>query len=57
MQNRLPPHRKQIGGRPSHDDLANAVAGALLLVGARPPMRVSPRVLERSRQPGLRYAY
>ena len=32
-----------------HDDLANAVAGALLLTGTRQPMRVSPRALERSR--------
>jgi hypothetical protein len=56
--------RTSRGGRDSidhapgaHDDLANAVAGALLLVGAHPPMRVSSRALERSRQPAMRHAY
>ena len=56
--------RTSRGGRDSidhapgaHDDLANAVAGALLLVGAHPPMRVSPRALEMSRQTGRRHAY
>ena len=49
-------HRTSRGGRDfidhapgGHDDLANAVAGALLLTGTRQPMRVSPRALERSR--------
>ena len=39
------------GGRDSidhapggHDDVANAVAGALLLVGSRPPMKIDPAV-------------
>ena len=41
----------------AHDDIANAVAGALLLVGARPPMRVNPRALERSRQLTHRHAF
>ena len=48
------------GGRDSidhpsgaHDDLANAAAGALLLVGsARQPMRIHPDVLEASRRRG-----
>ncbi len=48
------------GGRDSidhapgaHDDLVNAVAGALLLVGsARQPMRIHPDVLEASRRRG-----
>jgi hypothetical protein len=55
--------RTSRGGRDSidhapgaHDDLANATAGALLLVGTRPPMRVDPRALERSRWPA-RHAY
>jgi hypothetical protein len=52
------------GGRDSidhapgaHDDIANAVAGALLLTGTRQPMRVSPRALEMSRQTGLRHVH
>ena len=51
--------RTSRGGRDSidhapgaHDDIANAVAGALLLVGQRPPMRINQAALERSRQPG-----
>ena len=39
----------------AHDDIANAVAGALLLAGAHAPMRVYPRALEMSRQ--FRHAY
>jgi hypothetical protein len=39
----------------AHDDIANAVAGALLRTGTRQPMRVSPRALEMSRQTGLRH--
>jgi hypothetical protein len=56
--------RTSRGGRDSidhgvhgHDDVANACAGALLLVGARQPMRISPRALERSRQTGRRHVY
>ena len=41
----------------AHDDLCNAAAGALLLVGAHPPMRISPRALERSRQMTPRHGY
>ena len=44
------------GGRDSidhapggHDDVANAVAGALLLTAARQPMRISPEAIERMR--------
>ena len=40
-----------------HDDIVNAVCGGLLLVGQHAPMRVSPRALERSRQPAMRHAY
>jgi hypothetical protein len=40
----------------AHDDIANAVAGALLLVGQHAPMHVSQRALERSRQPTFRHA-
>ncbi len=29
-----------------HDDIANAVAGALLLVGTHVPMRINPLVLD-----------
>jgi hypothetical protein len=56
--------RTSRGGRDSidhapgaHDDIANACVGALLLVGQRPPMRISPHALEMSRQTGLRHAY
>jgi hypothetical protein len=56
--------RTSRGGRDSidhapggHDDLANAVAGALLLVNARPPMHINRDALERSRQPTYRHAY
>jgi hypothetical protein len=56
--------RTSRGGRDSidhapgaHDDIANAVAGALLLTGTRQPMRVSRQALEQSRQVGLRHAY
>jgi hypothetical protein len=50
--------RQRIDHAPgAHDDIANAVAGALLLVSQRSPMRVSPRALELSRQTGLRHAY
>jgi hypothetical protein len=56
--------RTSRGGRDSidhapaaHDDVANAVAGALLLVGSRPPMRISSRALAQSRQIGMRHAY
>ena len=52
------------GGRDSidhpvgaHDDVANAAAGALLLVGQHPPMRVNQRALEMSRQLVPRHAY
>jgi hypothetical protein len=42
----------------SHDDIANACAGALLLVGQRPPMRIDQRVLAQSRLPGgMRHAF
>jgi hypothetical protein len=54
--------RTSRGGRDSidhapgaHDDLANAVAGALLLVGQHAPIRVNQRALELSRVP--RHAY
>ena len=40
-----------------HDDIVNAVCGALLLVGTKLPMHVSKRALEMSRQTGLRHAY
>ena len=56
--------RTSRGGRDSidhtpggHDDVANAVAGALLLVGQHAPMHVNQRALDRSRQPNMRYAY
>ena len=40
-----------------HDDVANAVAGALLLVGTRQPMKVNPAALARSRQLVPRHVY
>ena len=40
-----------------HDDLANACAGALLLVNSRPPMRISQHALERSRQMVPRHVF
>jgi hypothetical protein len=43
-----------IGG---HDDLINATAGALLLVGAHAPLKINQRALEQSRITGLRHAY
>jgi hypothetical protein len=56
--------RTSRGGRDSidhapgaHDDIVNACAGALLLVGTRPPMKINQAALERSRQQGMRYAY
>jgi hypothetical protein len=52
------------GGRDSidhpvgaHDDVANAAAGALLLVGTRAPMKINPAALAKSRLPGMRHAY
>jgi hypothetical protein len=46
------------GGRDSidhapggHDDLANAVAGALLLTAARRPIRISPEAMARLTAP------
>ena len=44
-------------GPGSHDDICNAAAGALLLVGQRPPMRVSQEALARSRMVVPRYAF
>jgi hypothetical protein len=41
----------------AHDDLANAAAGALLLVGQRFRMKISQEVLEMARQPSARHAY
>ena len=56
--------RTSRGGRDSidhapgaHDDLANAVAGALLLVSQHPPMRISPRAVEMLRQLAPRHGY
>ena len=51
------------GGRDSidhapggHDDIANAVAGALLLVGTHAPMNISPSALAAVRARGLRHS-
>ena len=56
--------RTSRGGRDSidhapgaHDDIANAAAGARLLVGARPPMRINQAALARSRMLVPRHAF
>jgi hypothetical protein len=56
--------RTSRGGRDSidhppggHDDVVNACAGALLLVGQRAPMRISQEALARSRMVVPRYAF
>jgi len=41
----------------AHDDLSNALAGALLLVRQRVPMKITPAVLETARQLAHRRAY
>lgn len=38
-------------GPTSHDDVANAVAGVLIVVKARQPMKISPEALEKMRHP------
>ncbi len=37
----------------AHDDVANAAAGALVLATAKAPMRISPKLLERLREPAM----